>query len=95
MAQLLQTGIPLPLVEHKFHPTRNFRLDFAWPDIKLAVEVEGGNWTGGRHTRGAGFEADCLKYDEAIRLGWNIYRCTGDMVKSGRAIETIGLLIGH
>jgi hypothetical protein len=86
--------LPMPVVEYKFHDTRRWRFDFAWPDSKLAVEVEGGTWGKSRHTTGKGFEADCLKYDEAMRLGWNIYRCSGDMVKNGRAIETIKLLLG-
>lgn len=28
--------------EHRFHPTRRWRFDFAWPDEKVALEVEGG-----------------------------------------------------
>ncbi|MCB5206098.1 hypothetical protein [Methylovorus mays] len=57
------------VTEHVFHPTREWRFDFARPDIKLAIEVEGGTLSGGRHTRGAGYEADCYKYNEAARLG--------------------------
>lgn len=92
--QLQAFKMPLPMAEYKFHPKRRFRFDFAWPDHLLAVEIEGGSWIAGRHSRGTGFEADCLKYDEAIRLGWNVYRATSGMVKSGRAIETIKILLG-
>lgn len=41
--------------EHRFHPARRWRFDFAWPELLFAVEVEGGIWTGGRHNRGSGF----------------------------------------
>ncbi|MGI0119640.1 hypothetical protein [Zooshikella sp. RANM57] len=44
--------LPKPETEYIFHPSRCWRFDFAWPDRKLAVEVEGGGWSNGRHTRG-------------------------------------------
>lgn len=82
-----------PVSEHRFHPTRKWRFDFSWPDLMLAVEVEGGVYANGRHTRGKGFEGDCRKYGAAMELGWTIYRCTTNMVKSGEAVSTIKKLI--
>ena len=87
--QLKCNGIEAPKTEYRFHPTRRWRFDFAWPDIMLAVECEGGNWTGGRHTTGTGFEADCEKYNEAVLAGWSVLRFTGDQVKSGYALVMI------
>ncbi len=72
---------------------QDWRFDFAWPDLKLAVEVEGGTWNGGRHTRGKGFEEDCIKYNAAMLLGWNVARFTSGMITSGKALETIELLL--
>lgn len=72
--------------EHKFHPERRWRFDFAWPQHQLAVEVEGGTWGGGRHTTGAGYEKDCEKYAEALCLGWRVLRVTGTQVKKGQAV---------
>ena len=72
---------------------RDWRADFAMIDSLLLVEVEGGAWTNGRHTRGAGFADDLVKYDAATRLGLTVYRCDPAMVKSGRALETIKLII--
>lgn len=82
------------VAEHKFHPTRKWRFDVAMPDLMIAVEVEGGGWSGGRHTTGAGFAKDLEKYDAAHRLGWTVYRCSPDMVRKGVAIETIAILRG-
>ncbi|MGL4930900.1 MAG: hypothetical protein ACRC4H_12435, partial [Plesiomonas sp.] len=62
-AQLV--GLPKPVSEYVFHPTRKWRLDFAWPEYRLALEIHGGVYSGGRHTRGAGFTEDREKMNEA------------------------------
>ena len=74
---------------------KDWRFDFAWPDLKIAVEVEGGGWTNGRHTRGNGFAEDLKKYDAAMLHGWTIYRCDADLIKSGKALKTIEKLISN
>ena len=85
VAQLRAQGVKDFQREHRFHPTRRWRLDLAWPDLLVACEVEGGTWSGGRHTRGSGFETDCEKYNAAALLGWLVLRVTGKMVRDGRA----------
>ncbi len=65
------------------------RFDFAWPEIRLAVEVEGGTWTKGRHVRGVGYANDCKKYNAAQLDGWLVIRVTSDMIQTGCAIKTI------
>ncbi|MCP4540619.1 MAG: hypothetical protein GY832_26070 [Chloroflexi bacterium] len=87
--QIEALGLPEPEREHRFAPPRRWRFDFAWPARNLAAEVEGGTWARGRHTRGAGFEKDCEKYNEAALLGWTVLRFTTQMVNDGRALETI------
>lgn len=72
---------------------KDWRFDLAWPSLALAVEVEGGGWVNGRHTRGAGFLEDLRKYQAAQRLGWTIYRTAGELIKSGEALATINHLI--
>jgi len=87
VTQLAQRlGINPPEREIRFHPTRNWRFDFAWPQRRIAVEIEGGVWSAGRHTRGAGFIGDCEKLNEAARLGWTVYRMPGPWVEGGRAV---------
>lgn len=87
--QLIQVGHPDFISEYIFHPVRKWRVDFAFPDCKLAIEVEGGSWSGGRHTRGSGFEEDCEKYNELAILGWKLIRVTGKMIKNGTGIRFI------
>ena len=71
---LRSVGLPAPVREHRFHPVRRWRFDYAWIDHKVALEVEGGVWTGGRHTRGAGFVGDLEKYNAAVVAGWRVVR---------------------
>ena len=85
--QIRVTGLPEPEREYRFHPTRRWRFDFAWPDYMLAAEVEGGVWAQGRHTRGSGFIKDCIKYNEAVILGWSVVRFAGAMITDGEALD--------
>lgn len=78
-----------PVREYEFVEGRKFRFDFAFPAKKIAVEVEGGIWNGGRHSRGSGFEADARKYNRAACLGWKVLRFSTGMVKSGEAIAEV------
>lgn len=83
------SGLPPPEREYVFHPPRKWRFDFAYPDIKLAVEMEGGVWIKGRHNRPMGFIKDQRKYNQAVLDGWRILKFTRDDITSGYAIETL------
>jgi very-short-patch-repair endonuclease len=67
-------GILMRIEEFKFHPMRKWRFDFAWPEKRVAVEIEGGVWTRGRHTRGSGYIGDMEKYNSAVEMGWRVLR---------------------
>lgn len=87
--ELKMAGYPEPDREFLFHPKRKWRFDLAWPELLIAVEVEGGIWTGGRHVRGEGYEGDCEKYNEAQLAGWMVLRFTPGMIKRGKAVGVI------
>jgi len=87
--QIKQADLSTPDREYRFHDTRRWRFDFAYPDLKIAIEVEGGVYGGGRHTRGKGFTNDCVKYNTANELGWTVYRYTTEQVKKGEAINQL------
>lgn len=87
--QIRSAGLPTPEREVSFHPTRAWRLDLAWPVAMLAVEIDGGTWTRGRHVRAQGYEDGCVKCAEASLLGWTVIRATGEMVRDGRALEFV------
>lgn len=75
--------------EYKFHPTRRWRFDYAIPEHKIALEVEGGVWTGGRHTSPKGFLGDIEKYNTATLMGWRVFRTTPDELYK---LSTINLI---
>ena len=88
LLQIRAVGLSMPVEEHRFCK-RRWRFDLAWPDRKLAVEIEGGTWSHGRHTRGKGFAMDCIKYNEATLLGWCVLRVTTGMVNDGSALQYV------
>lgn len=87
-------GIPRPVAEHRFAPPRRWRFDFAWPDYMIALEVEGGAWIQGRHTRGSGFVKDLEKYREAACLGWRVLRCTPSELFTERIARDVKRALG-
>ncbi len=85
-------GLPAPMLEFQFDPVRRWRFDAAWPEWKIAVEIEGlvysnagDNQLRGRHVSVSGFKADIEKYAAAFRAGWYVLRCTSSDARTGRA----------
>jgi very-short-patch-repair endonuclease len=77
--------------EVRFHPVRKFRFDYqifskSEPDLLLALEIDGGNWKGGRHTSGQGFETDHVKFNLALMHGWKVLRYTASQVRTNPAM---------
>tara|TARA_Y100000310_G_scaffold163513_1_gene163345 strand:- start:18126 stop:18521 length:396 start_codon:yes stop_codon:yes gene_type:complete len=81
--------IPVPHFEYRFHETRKWRFDLAFPDQHLAVEIEGGIWQYGRHNRASTFIKDMEKYNNACMLGWHLLRFSTEMVRNGEARKQI------
>lgn len=78
-------------------PGRKFRADFWLPDHRhgdVVLEIEGGTWVGGRHSRGIGFERDCEKQALAVLQGIRYFRCTANQVENGTALSWIRQALG-
>lgn len=73
-------NIPTPVREYRFHPVRKWRFDFAWPVLKVAVEIDGATFYGGDHVRGKGYQRDCIKNNAAQLEGWVVLRADREMV---------------
>ena len=80
--------------EFKFHQRRKWRADFHLKGRMILIEVEGGIWSGGRHTRGKGYIGDMEKYNAAAMLGYQVIRFSTEQVKSGLAIQQIEKMVG-
>ena len=89
LALLKRAKLPAPVAELRFAPPRRWRFDYAWPVYNLALEVEGGVWTRGRHTRGKGAIADMEKYNAAVIAGWRLLRVTPDQLHT---LETVTMI---
>ena len=66
--------------EAKLIPNRKFRVDFYNPATRIAYEIEGGVFCGGRHTRGIGFIKDCEKYNLHLMEGIVVYRIPSPLI---------------
>lgn len=97
-------GLPVPQTEYKFLKDRKFAFDFAWPGWGchdkicekrggIALEVEGGVWTGGRHTSGSGFVRDMEKYNLAALECWRVIRCTPSTLCSAETFAMLKALV--
>lgn len=77
--------------EHKFHPKRKWRFDYAIVEDKIAIEVEGGIWRkgGGAHSRPTNIVRDIEKYNEAVRLGWRLIRVQPEKLNTSYTLNLI------
>lgn len=63
-----------PVREYRFCPGRKWRFDFAWPQLKVAVEIDGGIFVAGRHSEALGSHNDRTEGNAAAAQGWFLLR---------------------
>jgi len=91
---MMINNIPPWETEHRFHPKRKWRFDFAWPDRRIAVEVQGGIYMAkSGHNTAAGITRDCEKGNEAVVLGWRVLSVTADQIQDGSAVDWLRRLM--
>lgn len=81
--------------EFIFHPSRKWRFDYAIPELKIAIEKEGGIFSNGRHVRVNGYINDMEKYNAATVLGWRILRYTPQQFNNYLFINDIKSLLNN
>ena len=82
--QIVQAGLPTPEREYRWHPTRKFRADLAWPDRMFLAEIDGAV-----HRIKSKFARDIERHNLLVREGWVYIRVTPDMVRSGEALQWV------
>lgn len=73
-------GLPEPVAEFRFAPPRRWRFDYCWPIEKLALEVQGGLFVHGRHSRGAALLKEHEKLNTAAAMGYRVLFTTPDQL---------------
>jgi hypothetical protein len=82
-------GLPVPVFEHVFYKGRRWRFDAAYVPERIAIEVEGGIFTNGRHIRSSGFLGDMSKYNAAALEGWAVLRYSPAQISDGAWVEDV------
>lgn len=91
-------GLPDPVFEWHYIPGRKFRMDVAWPELKIGIEVEGGLWMKAAHSTGKGIKRDMEKGNLSILAGWRVFRvepkelCMLETVKMVKCIMPVDSL---
>ncbi len=90
-------GLPPPVEEWRFLQDIDgpgapaSALDYGWPALRFAVEVDGGIWMrgGGAHSHPRDILRNMDKANAATVRGVRIYRVTTDQVRSGVAVALV------
>lgn len=87
--------LPEPVRNHRFNRLRRFEIDFAWPQWKIGVEIQGGVWMNGRgaHSRPVNILRDMFKHNMLIDDGWRVWHYTPGQVRTGEAIQHLDQII--
>ena len=82
--------LPLPVPEYAFAEEigRKWRFDFAWPKLKVALEVDGQV-----HRIDGRWRSDMHKFNVAMFLGWDVLHVRPEDVRCGRALRELETLL--
>lgn len=79
--QIIGSDLPRPTREYRALPNRKYRMDFAWPDCKFALECDGSV-----HRIKARFLSDIERHNLITLAGWKVLRVGRLQIKSGQAM---------
>lgn len=102
-------GLPTPVRQYPLGEEigRRWRMDFAWPAQRVALEVDGGGiihrkladgrivMVPGRHNSDDGREDDAVRDAFALLTGWLVFRATPRLLREGYALRWIASAIQY
>ncbi len=94
LVALRDAGLPPPVQQHRVTVAgRRCRIDLAYPEAKLAIELDGWAWHGNR----TAFDADRARANELEAAGWHVFRFTSTTSEADivRVIRTALTNLGH
>ncbi len=84
-------GLPEPVQQYRVNAgTRRCRIDLAYPELKLAIEIDG--WE--HHRTRSAFDDDRVRANDLVVAGWNLLRFTSTMT-DGHAVEIVGAALSQ
>jgi very-short-patch-repair endonuclease len=86
-------GLPRPVWEFEFHPSRKFRADFAWPAYRVILELDGGLFGKKTHGAIAKLLSDRERDIETQLVGWIVLRIPWDRYTDDTTLELVGRAI--
>ena len=84
-----QTGGAFTLEYPFAKPQRRWRSDIAWPDVRVALEIDGGTWISGRHNRPSSSLLEMEKNNGYAVRNWLVFHAPWTWIEDGRLIDDI------
>ena len=83
--------LPSPQRNYRFHPKRRFEIDYAWPEYRIGIEIQGGIFipAGGAHSRPMNIIRDMTKHNLLLDAGWRVWHYTPKEAIDGIAVQHI------
>jgi very-short-patch-repair endonuclease len=72
---IVDAGLPQPALQHRVRiGDRTYKIDLAYPELKIAIEVDGF----GPHGTRVAFDDDRRRQNDLVAAGWTVLRFTSD-----------------
>jgi very-short-patch-repair endonuclease len=86
---IVAAGLPEPELQHRVVVgSRRCRIDIAYPDLRIAMEIDG--WE--HHRSRTAFDEDRARANDLVVAGWQVLRFTSTMSNAQAVASVAGAL---